>query len=95
MYGTFFMPAGERNGKVKHADSFEISVLLAQSLGFEPRVGYQPTHDFQSCALDHSANSASSILCCGGSTATMIIITVCEEKVNRKSKKIGKFLRMK
>lgn len=23
---------------------------MAQSLGFEPRVGYQPTHDFQSCA---------------------------------------------
>ncbi len=47
---------------------------MAQSLGFEPRVGYQPTHDFQSCALDHSANSASSVVCCGGSTATMIII---------------------
>ena len=24
---------------------------LAQSLGFEPRVGYQPTHDFQSCGV--------------------------------------------
>ena len=47
---------------------------MAQSLGFEPRVGYQPTHDFQSCALDHSANSASSVVCRGGSTATMIII---------------------
>ena len=33
--------------------------LLAESLGFEPKVGYQPTHDFQSCALDHSANSPS------------------------------------
>ena len=36
--------------------------FMAQSLGFEPRVGYQPTHDFQSCALDHSANSARQLL---------------------------------
>ena len=25
--------------------------ILAESLGFEPKVGYKPTHDFQSCAL--------------------------------------------
>ena len=30
---------------------------LAESQGFEPWVRYHPTHDFQSCALDHSANS--------------------------------------
>ena len=30
---------------------------LAERLGFEPRVRYQRTHDFQSCALDHSAIS--------------------------------------
>ena len=24
---------------------------MAESLGFEPKVGYQPTHDFQSCLL--------------------------------------------
>ena len=54
---------------------------MAQSLGFEPRVGYQPTHDFQSCALDHSANSASSVVCCGGSTATMIIISCKKNNV--------------
>ena len=57
---------------------------MAQSLGFEPRVGYQPTHDFQSCALDHSANSASSVVCCGGSTATMIIIAMFDADVKRK-----------
>ena len=22
---------------------------MAESLGFEPKVGYQPTHDFQTC----------------------------------------------
>ncbi len=57
---------------------------LAQSLGFEPRVGYQPTHDFQSCALDHSANSAYSFVCCGGSTATMIIIAPWNSNVKGK-----------
>ena len=30
---------------------------MAESQGFEPWVRYHPTHDFQSCALDHSANS--------------------------------------
>ena len=30
---------------------------LAERLGFEPRVGYKPTHAFQACALNHSAIS--------------------------------------
>lgn len=29
------------------------SAGMAQSQGFEPWVGYQPTHDFQSCAPLH------------------------------------------
>ena len=32
-------------------------LFLAESQGFEPWDGYKPSHDFQSCALDHSANS--------------------------------------
>nr|DAQ17130.1 MAG TPA: hypothetical protein [Inoviridae sp.] len=28
---------------------------MAQRRGFEPPVGFRPTHDFQSCAFDHSA----------------------------------------
>ena len=58
----------------KQKTSIHRILVCAQSLGFEPRVGYQPTHDFQSCALDHSANSASLVVRRGGSTATMIII---------------------
>src|ERR1019366_6813992 len=30
---------------------------LAERLGFEPRVGFKPTHAFQACALSHSAIS--------------------------------------
>ena len=30
---------------------------LAERLGFEPRVGYKPTHALQACALNHSAIS--------------------------------------
>ena len=30
---------------------------MAESQGFEPWVPLKGTHDFQSCALDHSANS--------------------------------------
>src|ERR1035438_8605653 len=33
---------------------------LAERLGFEPRVGYKPTHAFQACALNHSAISPAS-----------------------------------
>ena len=70
--------------KSNHAALYQIQRgYLAQSLGFEPRVGYQPTHDFQSCALDHSANSASLIVCRSGSTATMISIAYFDTKVNR------------
>ena len=68
--------------KNNHAALYQIQRgYLAQSLGFEPRVGYQPTHDFQSCALDHSANSASSVVRCSGSTATMTSIYEVETKV--------------
>ena len=34
-------------------------VFLAQRRGFEPPVGFRPTHDFQSCSLNHSDISAS------------------------------------
>ena len=41
--------------KSNHAALYQIHRgYLAQSLGFEPRVGYQPTHDFQSCATLHN-----------------------------------------
>ena len=30
---------------------------LAERGGFEPPVGYKPTHAFQACALNHSAIS--------------------------------------
>ena len=33
-------------------------VFLAQRRGFEPPVGFRPTHDFQSCSLNHSDISA-------------------------------------
>ena len=32
--------------------------FLAQRRGFEPPVGFRPTHDFQSCSLNHSDISA-------------------------------------
>src|ERR1041385_2524060 len=32
---------------------------LAERGGFEPPVGYKPTHAFQACALNHSATSPS------------------------------------
>ena len=31
--------------------------MVAERVGFEPTVGGHPTHDFQSCAFDHSAIS--------------------------------------
>ncbi len=34
------------------------SLNLAQRRGFEPPVGFRPTHDFQSCSLNHSDISA-------------------------------------
>ena len=33
-------------------------VIVAQRRGFEPPVSFQPTHDFQSCSLNHSDISA-------------------------------------
>ena len=36
---------------------------MAESQGFEPWVRDYRTHDFQSCAFDHSANSPS-VFCC-------------------------------
>ena len=30
---------------------------VAERMGFEPMVGYKPTHAFQACALNHSAIS--------------------------------------
>ena len=42
----------------KHEKTVQINLhCMAESQGFEPWVRYHPTHDFQSCALDHSANS--------------------------------------
>ena len=35
---------------------------LAQRRGFEPPVSFRPTHDFQSCSLNHSDISASAFL---------------------------------
>ena len=32
--------------------------FMAQRRGFEPPVGFRPTHDFQSCSLNHSDISA-------------------------------------
>ena len=32
---------------------------MAEREGFEPSVGYKPTHAFQACALNHSAISPS------------------------------------
>ena len=41
-----------------HEKTVQINLhCMAESQGFEPWVRYHPTHDFQSCALDHSANS--------------------------------------
>ena len=37
-------------------------VFLAQRRGFEPPVGFRPTHDFQSCSLNHSDISALKLL---------------------------------
>ena len=31
--------------------------VVAEREGFEPSVGYKPTHDFQSCTLNHSVTS--------------------------------------
>ncbi len=48
----FFM---EQKTRFRHREAGS-----AESQGFEPWVRYHPTHDFQSCALDHSANSPGS-----------------------------------
>lgn len=34
---------------------------MAERLGFEPRVGFKPTHAFQACALSHSAISPANV----------------------------------
>ena len=45
--------------KTKKRDrTMSISFLLAQRRGFEPPVSFWPTHDFQSCSLNHSDISA-------------------------------------
>ena len=31
--------------------------VLAEKVGFEPTVGYEPTHAFQACDLNHSSTS--------------------------------------
>ena len=36
-------------------NSMIYTYLMAEEEGFEPSVGYSPTHAFQACALNHSA----------------------------------------
>ncbi len=43
----------KKSVKIKHFNALR----LAESQGFEPWVRSSRTHDFQSCAFDHSANS--------------------------------------
>ncbi len=50
---------------------------LAQRRGFEPPVSFRPTHDFQSCSLNHSDISAK----LGAIFQTPIYITVFFEKM--------------
>lgn len=42
----------------KRDTPLRISFFVAQRRGFEPPVGFRPTHDFQSCSLNHSDISA-------------------------------------
>ncbi len=44
--------------QTKRTPVFGCSFCLAQRRGFEPPVSFQPTHDFQSCSLNHSDISA-------------------------------------
>ena len=34
-----------------------LDYMLAERAGFEPAVGYEPTHAFQACDLNHSSTS--------------------------------------
>jgi hypothetical protein len=36
-------------------------LFLAEKGGFEPPVGYEPTHAFQACDLNHSSTSPDSV----------------------------------
>ena len=36
------------------------SLIVAEREGFEPSVGFKPTHDFQSCALDQLSHLSAS-----------------------------------
>ena len=49
---------------------------MAQRRGFEPPVSFRPTHDFQSCSLNHSDISAYRAL-----SSAPIYITVFFEKM--------------
>jgi hypothetical protein len=40
-----------------HFVVYWVEIDLAERVGFEPTVGYKPTHAFQACALNHSAIS--------------------------------------
>ncbi|VXB32633.1 hypothetical protein MASSI9I_20479 [Massilia sp. 9I] len=37
--------------------------ILAERGGFEPPVGYEPTHAFQACDLNHSSISPDGVSC--------------------------------
>ena len=39
-----------------------MTVFVAEQAGFEPAVGYEPTHAFQACDLNHSSTAPCSPL---------------------------------
>ena len=47
--------------KIEKARIAGFILFLAERRGFEPRVGYEPTHAFQACDLNHSSISPDSI----------------------------------
>ena len=57
----FFAPSIRSRGKNLKSWCFDaenfILLYLAEQAGFEPAVGYEPTHAFQACDLNHSSTA--------------------------------------